>query len=231
MLQRALRAEGFSNWHEDAAAIWERLLRFTGNKTRDDLLTDIGLGKRIATIVARRMASLIAETGAKPDPVLLSQARFAQTDEAALTSVQLDGSEGASVMYAACCTPVPGDVVHGYLGRGEALTVHRVDCATGAKLRQRDRERFVEVQWSDTPSRSFNTRLRVSVRNGQGVLARIAAQIAQTEADIAHIDMGQEIAQDATDLVFTIGVRDREHLDAVQGVLKRVPAVFSVSRI
>ena len=142
----------------------------------------------------------------------------------------LDGSEGTSVQFATCCKPIPGDNILGYLGRGEGLVVHTDDCTVAKRLQHRDSERFIAVDWSDEPSRVFETTLQVTVSNGKGVLARVAAALASAEADITLVNMGQERAQDATELRFGIAVRDRVHLASVLRSVKRTPSVLRVQR-
>jgi GTP pyrophosphokinase len=142
----------------------------------------------------------------------------------------LDGSEGHSVQYASCCKPIPGDGIVGYLGRGESLMVHTDECPHGKRLLARDSERFLGVEWSEEPTRAFETGVLVTVANGKGVLARVSAAVAAAEADITHVDMGREPAQSTTDLVFTLAVRDRVHLAEVLRTLKRTPSVIKAQR-
>ncbi|MBP8061214.1 MAG: bifunctional (p)ppGpp synthetase/guanosine-3',5'-bis(diphosphate) 3'-pyrophosphohydrolase [Polaromonas sp.] len=234
MLAQALRAEGIDKLPQDdekSRVLWEKILRFSGNRTRADLLTDVGLGKRIASIVAKRIVKLLAETGEKPDALLMSHARFTAHESVSQGSLLLDGSEGASVQFAKCCKPIPGDSVMGYLGRGEGLVVHTDDCAVAKRLVHRDSERFIAVDWSDEPVRPFETGLLVTVTNGKGVLARVAAALAAAEADITQVEMAQEATQDAAELRFGVSVRDRVHLaDIIRGV-KRTPSVLRVQRV
>jgi GTP pyrophosphokinase len=235
MLAQALRAEGIDrdrlSEDDDAHHVtWEKILRFSGNRTRAELLTDIGLGKRIASMIAKRIVTLLAETGEKPDPLLMSRERYTAHESISQGALVLDGSEGASVKFAACCRPIPGDALVGYLGRGEGLVVHTDDCAIAKKLLHRDSERFIAVDWSDEPTRTFETGLLVTVTNGKGVLARVASALASAEADITHVDMGQDPAQDATDLRFDVAVRDRIHLASVMRSVKRTPSVLRVQR-
>ncbi len=235
LLLQALRAEGIDKFPADddaasRAGIWDKVLRFTGNRSRAELLTDIGLGKRVASIVAKRMVALLAESGEKPDALLLTRERFTAHETTAQGAVTVDGSENASVQFASCCRPVPGDVIVGYLGRGEGLVVHREDCAVARRLYNKDNERFIGVDWADEPVRSFETGIVVTVTNGQGVLARVASALAASEADITHIDMGQEAAQETTDLRFVISVRDRAHLETALRNLRRTPSVLRAER-
>jgi guanosine-3',5'-bis(diphosphate) 3'-pyrophosphohydrolase len=230
LLMQALRAEGIERFPDVGDPLWDKLLRFTGNKNREELLTDIGLGKRIANIVAKRLVHLMAETGERPDAVLLTRERFSAPASASAGSITLDGSENASVQFAKCCRPIPGDAIVGYLGRGEGLVVHTHDCQVARKLQYKDSERFIGVEWSDEPVRPFETSIVVTANNGKGVLAKVAAALTAAEVDIMHIDMGQEAAQGATDLRFLVGVRDAAHLEIALRNLRRTASVLRADR-
>ncbi len=234
MLVQALRAEGLSLPPPDTSegSIWQQLARWSGNRHRGELMADIGLGKKIASIVAKQLARMLAERGTRPDAVTLSLGRYGGADEnsALQTLVQIDGSEGASIQLAKCCRPIPGDDIMGYLGRGEGLVVHTAECPTCKRLFERDEERFIGVEWSEQPTRLFEASLTLLLRNGKGVLARVAAATAEAEADIVHIDMGAEPAGEAVELKVLLTVRDRQHLADVMRTLKRSNSVLKVAR-
>ena len=233
MLQQALRSEGIEKLPTesgDSKLIWEKLLRFSGNKSKSELFTDIGHGKRIASIVAKRLLTLLTDGGEKPDALLLTRERYTDSEKISQGSFVLDGSENASVQFASCCRPVPGDGIVGYLGRGEGLIVHSDDCSIAKKLQNKDSERFIGVEWSDEPIRAFETEVIVTVTNGKGVLARVAAALASAEVDITHIDMKDEAAQDATDVHFIIAVLNTTQLDTALRNLRRTPSVLNAQR-
>ncbi len=233
MLAQALRAEGVEKIPDDKGqhkAIWEKLLRFSGNRNRAELFGNIGMGKRIASIVAKRLRALLTDSGETLDTVLLTRERYAMNETEAQGGILLDGSENTSVSYAPCCRPVPGDAIVGYLGRGEGLIVHTDDCSVGKKLKHRDSERFISVEWSDEPVRAFETAIRVTVINGKGVLARVAAALAAAEIDITHITMDDEVVADATTLGFLIAVRDRNQLETALQNLRKTASVLKVQR-
>ncbi|MCB2035196.1 MAG: bifunctional (p)ppGpp synthetase/guanosine-3',5'-bis(diphosphate) 3'-pyrophosphohydrolase, partial [Ottowia sp.] len=233
LLAQALRSEGMDRLpadNEEAHATWDKLLRFTGNRSREELMTDIGLGKRVASIVAKRLSSLLVAEGVKPDALMLTRERFTEHEKLSQGAVVLDGSENASIKFATCCRPIPGDRVVGYLGRGEGLVVHTEDCGVARRLQQKDAERFITVEWADEPVRTFPVAIAVTVVNGKGVLARVASSLAAAEADIVHMGMAEESAQDATELRFVITVRDRTHLDNVLRHVRRTPSVLRVAR-
>jgi GTP pyrophosphokinase/guanosine-3',5'-bis(diphosphate) 3'-pyrophosphohydrolase len=237
LLAQALRAEGLPLPEPDAAdaagpSLWQQLTRWSGNRSRDELLVDIGLGRKIATIVAKRLARLMVERGTRPDALTLSLNRYGADDATPSQGlVTIDGSEGASVQLAPCCRPIPGDAIVGYLGRGEGLVVHTADCGVGKRLFGRDSERWIAVEWAEELTRPFETAVNVLARNGKGVLAQIAQAVSSAEADITHIDMGDERASEATELRLLLSVRDRLHLADVLRTLRRAPAVLRVARV
>ena len=237
LLAQALRAEGLllpsAELDEPAAlALWQQLSRWSGSRSRADLLVDIGLGRKNATIVAKRLAQLMIERGTRPDAVTLTLNRFGGDENgAAVQGVVIDGSEGASVQMAPCCRPIPGDDIRGYLGRGEGLRVHTADCKTGRRLAERDPEHWIAVEWAEQPAHHYETSVKLLVKNGKGALAQLAAAVSSAEADISHIEMDNEPASDATELRLLLSVRDRQHLADVLRVLKRSPPVLRASRV
>mgnify|MGYP001132727480 FL=1 len=234
LLAQALRAEGVGQppGHESTdKPLWDKLLRFTGNRTREEMMTDIGLGKRSASMVAKRLVTMLAAQGVRPDALMLTHARYTAHENLSQGAVILDGAENTSIKYATCCRPIPGDGVLGYLGRGEGLVVHTDECAVARRLQHKDAERFITVAWADEPVRTFEAGVVVTVVNGKGVLARVAAAMAAAEADIVHLGMTDEAAQEALDLRFVINVRDRAHLDTVLRQLRRTQSVLRAGRV
>ncbi len=236
MLAQALRAEGMTMPQDDGpgalSPVWPALLRWSGNRSREELLTDIGVGRKIASIVAKRLARLLTERGVRPDAVTLTLGRYG-ADEATPSQgmVLIDGSEGASIQLATCCRPIPGDSILGYVGRGEGLQVHTTDCTVGKRLLGRDSEDGLNVDWAEQPTRSFETGVSLLLKNGKGVLAEVATAVAAAEADITHIDMGDQAAAETAELKLLLAVRDRLHLAEVMRTLKRSAAVLRINRI
>ena len=238
MLMQAMRSEGQampSGDAEDAAAaaLWQQLTRWSGNRHRLELLIDIGLGRKVASIVGKRLSQLMNDRGSKPDAVSLVLGRYDDSDETSSTQgvVFVDGSEGASMQLAKCCKPIPGDDIVGYLGRGEGLVVHTRDCGNARRLFERDSQRWMHVEWADELTRAFETSIVVLVANGKGVLAQVASSVSAAEADIVHLDMGTEPARDTAELNLLISVRDRQHLADVLRTLRRNKVVMRVSRL
>ena len=103
--------------------------------------------------------------------------------------------------------------------------------SVGKRLFERDSERWMQVEWAEQPKRLFVTAVTLLVRNGKGVLAQVASAVSHAEADITHIEMGNEPASPTTELTLLIAVRDRLHLADVMRTLKRAPSVQRVARV
>ena len=232
MLTQALRAEGLSLPLPDNSegSIWQQLVRWSGNRHRSELMTEIGLGKKIAGIVAKQLARMLADRGTRPDALTLTMGRYGHNDaDHGQNVVLIDGSEGASIQLAKCCRPIPGDPIKGYLGRGEGLVIHTTDCPNCQRLFEKDKDRFIHVDWSDQPTRMFETQLSLLLHNERGALAKVASAMAESEADIVHIDMGSEPAGEQVELKVMISVRDRLHLAEVMRSLRRSSTVLRSS--
>ena len=94
LLAQALRAEGIEatpGAEPEFQLLWEKVFRFTGSKSREELLIDIGLGRRVASIVAKRITGLLSDLGYKPNTLLISQERFASSDALTQGGVVIDG--------------------------------------------------------------------------------------------------------------------------------------------
>lgn len=230
LLQSALRHEHLELAALDDA-VWDKLLRWTGFKSRDDLYADIGLGKRVADFLAKRVVALVSPQDALSSPLLDTIERMeSRAGSEPQSTLQLDGSEGISVRYATCCRPIPGDAIIGYLGKGEGLIVHQQDCDIARRLFQKDPDRWIDLGWAADITRPYETGLSVIVQNTKGVLARVAAAISEHDSDIAHVTMDEDMRQATTELRFVVQVRDRKHLADVLRALRRLKFVVRASR-
>ena len=109
--------------------------------------------------------------------------------------------------------------------------MHTAECSVGKRLLERDSERWMGVEWAEQPTRAFETAVLLLVTNGKGVLAQVASAVSHAEADITHIEMGNEPAAETVELKLLLSVRDRLHLAEVMRTLKRTPAVLRVARV
>lgn len=206
--------------------IVERLLNESSAKTMDDLYAEIGIGTRMAPLVARHIMTMM-DTGVsvpqldpeghmlpnKPDPVVIT------------------GSEGASAQLSSCCMPIPGDRLTGYLKADQTLIVHTQECDTAKRLHAKEPDRWIELVWGQDLNRRFDCRITILIHNERGTLARIAAEIGESDANIVSVAMDDEGGNASMKyLRFTIQVEDRVHLARLMRGIRKIDSVARILR-
>jgi GTP diphosphokinase / guanosine-3',5'-bis(diphosphate) 3'-diphosphatase len=185
------------------------------------MLADIALGNRMPTQVAQVLAHRVTE---KPG-IVDTSIGTAQRGE----KILITGAERGVINFAQCCMPIPGDEVMGYHTAGRGIVVHRIDCTNVAEYRKSP-ERWVAIGWDREVSGDFQVALRVEVDNRPGVLAQVAAAIAQADSNIdavEYLDRDKSIAV----IRFCIEVGDRTHLADVIRRVRRLGVVHGVQRM
>ena len=191
-----------------------------GMADADELFEKVGLGERLAPLIARRLGPAASSVAA--------EGTDGAANDTAPAPLAIAGTEGLLVSYARCCFPVPGDPILAYLSSGRGIIVHREDCANVDDYRKHP-EKWISVTWAEQPGRMFGSELRVEVQNRMGVLAAVASAIAGTETNIDHVEL-EERDTETSVLIFEVRVRDRKHLADVMRVIRRMPDVLRLSR-
>jgi RelA/SpoT family (p)ppGpp synthetase len=212
LLEQALKGLKGSVAEIDEAS-WDRALRDSGVRSRGDLLADIGLGKRLPAVVARR---LLKRGDSKED---LKSAG----------SVTIRGTEGMAVQLASCCRPIPGDAIVGSIKKGQGLVVHVSECTVIERSRKKEPEQWIDVEWDPRTNRLFQAAINVTVENQRGMLAKVASEIASAASNIDAISMDED-RELFTTMHLVVEVANRQHLARVLRALRRLPDVKKISR-
>ncbi len=204
---------------ELGTAAWQRFLRTFSGKSQREVLTDIGLGKRLPAIVARRLIDGRASGGPA-----------AQNSGA----IRITGSQGMAMQLARCCRPIPGDPIVGVIRAGQGLVVHTHDCPAlrGHKAGRGPggTKEWVDVEWGADAKGPFEVLIKVVAQNTPGVLARLAATIAEHDTNINNVRMDADEGS-TTALYFTLQVTGRMHLARILRSLRHLPMVTRISRL
>jgi RelA/SpoT family (p)ppGpp synthetase len=220
LLDQALKAAGQGTTEADAAS-WERVVRDSGAHSKQEVLADIGLGRRLPAVVARRLLRKSEREEAKADPKALPPK---------VASVVIRGTEGMAVQLANCCRPIPGDDIVGSMKKGQGLVVHIADCRHAVRSRRIEPEQWLDVEWDRKTTRLFYAALRVTVTNRRGVLAKVASEIAEAGSNIDSISMEEDRAL-FTPMLFVLEVANRQHLARVMRALRRLTEVEKLVRV
>ena len=193
----------------------ERVMQAFELEDMEDLYASIGLGRRLAPLVARLFL--------KPD-----QQGGTPIEVAAPLAIQ--GTEGLIVEYGGCCHPIPGDPIRGHVSMGRGIVIHRVDCKSGIQQRKAAQHDWVSLSWASDVEGDFNVELRVQGPNQRGFLATVATEIAEAGSSIENVNMSDR-SSGMADMRINIMVRDRIHLAQVMRALRRLDIVERVQRI
>jgi len=212
LLETALNTRG-----SDVDAVPQKrmnqFLKDNNFKRQEDLLEDLALGNLLAGVVASKLAPEVSTQESGEDTEALAVA----------------GSDGSAVTFAACCHPVPGDTIMGYLSAGKGVVVHRTNCRNVREFRKHP-DHCLAVTWAPIRRGMFEVALLISAKNTPGVLANISTSIGEAGSNIEKIEQPEANREIAT-LLFTISVKDRDHMARVMRRLRRNRNVVRVSRI
>ena len=212
LLENSLSVRGSSS-DEVPDQTWRTYLKENHFQRQDDLFNDLALGNTLASLVAAKLAP---EKDPQPGTPDFSEA------------ITIAGSEGSALSFAACCLPVPGDKIMAYVSTDKGLVVHRIQCSNVREFRKHP-DRCVDVNWAPITKGMFPVAVRIVARNTPGVLASISTSIGEAGSNIERVAQPDANPETAI-LLFTVSVRDRDHMARVLRRLRRNSTVIRVNR-
>ena len=188
------------------------VLEELGLNNDTELFEQLGLGERLAPLTARILMGVDQD----------------DEGENRAASLVISGTEGMVLSYAKCCYPIPGDDVMGYLTAGRGIVIHRNSCGNLSNFRKQP-EKWIAVAWEKEIEREFSCQIQTETRNRTGVLAEVAATIADCGSNIEQVEvLGRH--EDCSVLSFLLTVKDRKHLAKIMRNVRKMPNVMRVSR-
>ena len=235
LLEKALAGSPL-NFEQIPAARLESVVKELKFASLDDLLESIGLGNRMASLVARYLVT-------DKD----SQDKTSGTRSAALKKVftryvpawlrggrnhsrplAIQGTEGMVVTYAKCCRPIPGDPIVGFVTSGRGIVIHVENCKNLTEYRNLP-EKWIDVAWETEVQGDFPVEIRMEVANQRGALATVAATVAEMDANIDNVIMEERDGRYSA-LTLLIEVHDRRHLARIMRRVRSLDMVAKITR-
>jgi GTP pyrophosphokinase len=211
LLSQALRPHTMS-LRKISKAKRQALLAELGFGEIDELYEEIGLGRRLAPIIA----GMLAESGddeARPLP--------------GHKPLEISGTEGLVVTYSRCCSPIPDDEIVGFMTSGRGIVIHRTNCHNLAEY-SRDPSKWIPVSWKPRIKGEFSSEIWVRTLDRVGLLAELAGKISSTGTNIEHVRVDSD--DDSSLLAFRLKVRNRKHMAQVMRSIHGTPGVVRVTR-
>ena len=189
-----------------------------GVRRLDDLLAAIGNGDVMAYVVAQQLL-----TADNPE--------FSGITVDSGGPVAIQGGEGLVINYGRCCGPIPGDPIVGHVTPGKGFVVHIETCRNMAEIRRRRGGRdMISAQWAPQIQAEFMTSLRIDVHRRKGVIADIAAAVAEADAGVESISVAERNAE-ITSISLNVSVQSRRHLARVFRRLRATGNVVAINRV
>jgi len=183
----------------------------SGNKSFDELLTNIGLGNALSIGIARRLTDEFTEDSELPP-------------ENNKAKMPIKGTEGMLVSYGKCCRPIPGDTILAYLSPGKGLMVHQQGCRN---IKGHEQGALFPVKWDNDIEKEFIAKLRIEIINHQGALALLTNVVAKCGSNVHTLNSGEkEAGLYIIDMEITC--RDRIHL---ADIIRKIKVMVDVQRV
>ncbi len=186
-----------------------------GGRSLNRILKEIGLGIRVANVVARQIAGFVNKDS--------------EIESDSAIPLEITGSEGLVVNYAPCCKPIPGDSVMGHFTADKGLVVHQERCKNILSFRK-DPQQCFPVNWGESSGKVFTSQIKIMANDEPGLLANIASAITETGTNISSIQT-TDLNSGIHDFVLDLEVSDRLHLSKIIKKIKTLKSIASVSRI
>jgi RelA/SpoT family (p)ppGpp synthetase len=220
LLNQALKADKASLESVDEEKIAAVLEEFA-LQDLDTLLEEIGLGIRVAAFVGRKLVS-------SQEAMHAGHSEQTHIDGTPNKPLPIMGSEGMVVTFGRCCHPIPGDLILGFVSAGRGLVIHTRSCKNVSEFLNRP-EKWVDVDWARNINREFPVEIRLDIANVRGVLATIAAGIADEDANIDNVVFEDRDGLNSS-LKFVVEVENRIHLAKIMRRLREVKQVNRITR-
>ncbi len=219
----------------------DEVLRELKTPVFDDLLEQISMGDRVSMLVARQLTEYnklkkpvkSGRTGLKPAAIKNVLSRYAlgwmkggQRKNGMPLAIR--GTEGNVVTYAKCCRPIPGDPIVGFLSTGRGIVIHTESCKNTKDYRSKP-DKWIDVTWETKINSTFPVEIRVDTANKKGVLALVAAAIAEQSSNIESVSIADRDGRYSC-ITFTITVQDRNHLANIMRKIRVLDSVVKMSR-
>jgi len=203
----------------------EKALEHFGFKSVDDLMANVGYGKTTPLQIVRKFIPQ-PESGEGHESIInkiIGRVRKKKST----AGVIVKGVDDILIKFGKCCQPVPGDPITGYITQGSGVTVHRTNCVHALRMNP---ERQIEVEWSRDIAETYPVKIRVRLTDRVGLLADIAANISKNGANILSVD-SKTMENKNVDSLFTIAVKDTEHLHRIVSSIKKIKGFHGVKRV
>ncbi|MGH2344556.1 MAG: TGS domain-containing protein, partial [Chloroflexota bacterium] len=203
----------------------ERIGREYGFVKAEDVYAGLGYGKISARQV---LLKLLPPAQRTPEQARLLQTARRPPRARPGSPILVRGFSDLLVYRAACCNPIHGEPIVGYITRGKGVAVHAETCPNVRNLLY-EADRRIDVAWADKPTELCSVKLVIRSDDNAGILNAITAVLSERSTNIRNI--GAKTSDGQASIELAVDVQDAAALSEIVTGLKRVPGLHSVERV
>ncbi|MEP7352368.1 MAG: bifunctional (p)ppGpp synthetase/guanosine-3',5'-bis(diphosphate) 3'-pyrophosphohydrolase [Acidobacteriota bacterium] len=200
----------------------------------EDLHAALGYGKYSPRQVLQKLAPEIVpeEAPAAPEPTALFDRSAAEDQLNKDLVIKVKGVDDLLTYRAACCNPIRGEPIVGYVTRGKGIAVHSQNCSNVQNLMY-EVERKIEVEWARAVTETFQVKLLVRTEDRPGMLSQITTALFNEQANIHSLETRADDGRSnqGTVVDMTLEIKDKRQLERVISAVRRISGIRDIERV
>ena len=209
---------------------FEKLYSYFRTSSYNDFMYLIAIKSISASSIIEKLTKIGKKEIAEEDLqeiVKKNQSKNKTNQSVSRTGVVVKGITGMKINLAPCCTPVYGDMITGYVTKGQGIKVHRCDCPNILK----EKARLISVEWDPRkPEYKFEANIKIYSKDRPYLLTDLATCISQFKANMLSVNINVNQEELTATASLTLNVSDIDHLNTIMANLRKIDSVISVER-
>jgi GTP pyrophosphokinase len=152
------------------------------------------------------------------------------TPSAGSKGVVIQGIDDVLCNFSKCCRPIPPEAIVGYITLGRGISIHRGDCRNLKRLRERQPERLIAVDWGVGADRRFDVDVAIHAWDRRGLVRDVSAVLADEKINIERMTTATNAREGTADIDLRIAVHSLDELARILSRIGGLPNVLSARR-
>ncbi|MCP4586867.1 GTP diphosphokinase [Pseudoalteromonas sp.] len=189
----------------------------------DDLMVAVGAGD----VRLNQLLNFISDRDDDEPQIKFKKPKSVTGDK---NGIVVDGVGSLMSHVAKCCRPVPGDEIIGYITQGRGIAVHREDCDSFEKLRDKHPERVISVSWSDDVNGSYSLTIKVEATDRSGLIRDISSVLANEKVNVLNMNVNTVEDKQLALFSMQVEVHDLSSTNRLLSKLHQIEGVHDAKR-
>lgn len=205
---------------------YKAVSKYFGYRAVDDMYASVGAGDISSGQILKATQQLFGEIEA---PVL--SPTIEKSTKPVNNVITVLGVGNLMTNFAACCKPLPGDRIIGYVTVGRGVSIHRQDCNKILQLQYTEPERIIEVNWGQAAPQTYPVDIIIEAYDRSGLLRDITTLLANAHIDVVAVNTHSDKDKNTATMKLTIDISGLEALGILLTKINRLPNVLNAQRV